>query len=251
MLEAGRAHALGGDARAARARSSSSSRGSRASSRRGPRTRPSPCRSRATWSAGASSSFSQTRSSLATERLLERRVAVLEDGAGVHQRRVEHPREQLVAEVVVRGDRLAAAPRRVAQEDRARRAAAARARTTSRRRSRSSAVDVAGGDADHVGQVAACPSSRRRRTRPSPRLPRSSSARQTRGDVHVHGARSGAPCAERPASRPSSTTVSCAALEPPQQRRARSRRGAIIDGCAPGCGWYRHALAASARSACP
>src|SRR5215203_2585389 len=48
--------------------------------------------------------------------LLERGVAVLEDAARVHQRGVEHEREQLVAEVVVRGDVLAAAPRRVAHE---------------------------------------------------------------------------------------------------------------------------------------
>ena len=57
---------------------------------------------------------------LGHRRLLERHARLVEQRARVHHRGVEHPLEQVVAEVVVRGDVAAAARRRVAHERRAR-----------------------------------------------------------------------------------------------------------------------------------
>ena len=71
---------------------------------------PSHCRSREPGRPASSRSCSHTSSSFASCACSSVVSASLEDGARVGQRRVEHPREQLLAEVVVRGD-VAPAPR--------------------------------------------------------------------------------------------------------------------------------------------
>ena len=88
--------------------------------------------------------------------LLERHPRPLEQRAGVHHRRVEHPLEEVVAEVVVGLDVLARAPRRVAHE----RLARAQVRLAHRGEPAARGVelvDVAGGDAQHGGQVRGVP----------------------------------------------------------------------------------------------
>ena len=117
---------------------------------------PQPVPISSTWSSGPRSSLSQTRSSLAIDASSSVMPSRVEVGARVHHRRVEHQREQLVAEVVVGGDVAAAAPRRVAHE----RAADALVRLAQRREPLPRAVEragVAGGDADHGDDVGRVP----------------------------------------------------------------------------------------------
>ena len=129
--------------RAARAKSWSSSPGNRASRRRGRRRLPTPSRSRA---GGRRAEVEPVTYQLELGHLgvLERHRAVAEHRARVAHRPVEHPREQLVAKVVVRGDVAPAPIARAASQVRA--GALGRhptGATSARRRSRPAALRAA------------------------------------------------------------------------------------------------------------
>ena len=78
---------------------------------------PQPVPISSTWSSARRSSRRHTSSSLARRGLRERHPLAREVRGGVHHRLVEHQREELVPEVVVGGDRAAAARARVARTD--------------------------------------------------------------------------------------------------------------------------------------
>ena len=97
-------------------RSSWSSRGSRSARRRARRSRPSRCRSRARGPRGRARASRRSRSSFASDASSS---VASGDSKTAHEYiivAVEEQREELVAEVVVRGDPLARAPGRVARE---------------------------------------------------------------------------------------------------------------------------------------
>jgi hypothetical protein len=93
---------------------------------------------------------------LGDRRFLERHVAPLEDRARVHHRVVEHQLEEVVAEVVVGGDVIPRAQRRVAGEQ----PLGALVGPAHRRDAAAELVDpvqVASGDLDHGGDVGRIP----------------------------------------------------------------------------------------------
>ena len=137
---------------------------------------PQPVPISSTWSSGPSSQLLADPLELGDRGLLERHPLALEQRAGVHHRRVEHPLEQLVAEVVVGGDVAAAALRvlRLAQR------AQPLARRPQRRGQAPDAVDqhgVAGRQADHRDEIGRVPHALRCRTRPGRGCRASASAR--------------------------------------------------------------------------
>ena len=136
---------------------------------------------------------------LGHRRLLQRHPRPLEQGAGVHHRRVEHPLEQLVAEVVMGGDVAPAALAGAAVERRAH----ALARRPQRRRDRADAVDdhrVARRQADDRHQVGRVPQPLRVGLRQPP-----AAAHEHPPEARVVGVDRGGrgPGAERPAPSPS------------------------------------------------